>query len=130
MQTVRSATTRRQILKSPQPFSAGRTLKVATEKAAKAMAAGLMSDICAALGDGEILVGPGGKPIVTWKSAKDTVRTDWEAVATDLGATADQIAAHTETTPGSRRFVVKEANLPAAEAPEADNGNSHEASAA
>ena len=105
----------------------------ATEKAAKAMAAGLMSDICAALGDGEILVGPGGKPIVTWKSAKDAVKTDWEAVATDLGATADQIAARTVTTPGSRRFVVKEANLPAAEAPEAEAGdkdNSHEASAA
>ena len=105
----------------------------ATEKAAKAMAAGLMSDICAALGDGEILVGPGGKPIVTWKSAKDAVKTDWEAVATDLGATADQIAARTVTTPGSRRFVVKEDNLPAAEATEAEAGdkdNSHEASAA
>ena len=81
----------------------------ATEKAAKEIAAGLQSDICAAMGDAEVLVGLDGRPLLTWKSAKDAVKTDWEAVAKDANATAEQIAAHTETKPGTRRFLPKDA---------------------
>lgn len=85
----------------------------ATEKAAKEIAAGLQSDICAAMGDAEILVGLDGKPLLTWKSAKDSIKTDWEAVARELGADAEHIAAHTEAKPGARRFVPKEAAVDA-----------------
>jgi putative phage-type endonuclease len=49
-----------------------------------------------------------GKPLVTWKSAKPTRRTDWKEVAAALHAPADLIAAHTTETPGSRRFILKE----------------------
>jgi putative phage-type endonuclease len=49
-----------------------------------------------------------GKPLVTWKAAKPTRRTDWKEVAAALHAPADLIAAHTTETPGSRRFLIKE----------------------
>lgn len=49
-----------------------------------------------------------GKPLVTWKAAKPTRRTDWKAVAEALHAPADVIAAHTTETPGSRRFLLKD----------------------
>ena len=81
----------------------------AAEKAAKEAAAALMGDICAAMGDAEVLVGPDGRPLCTWKSAKDSAKTDWEAVAREVGATDAQIAAHTEAKPGARRFLVKAA---------------------
>jgi putative phage-type endonuclease len=47
-----------------------------------------------------------GKPIVTWKAAKDTQATDWKAVAAALNAPPEIVAAHTITKPGSRRFIV------------------------
>jgi putative phage-type endonuclease len=49
-----------------------------------------------------------GKPLVTWKAAKPTRRTDWKEVAAALNAPAEVIAAHTTETPGSRRFLIKE----------------------
>lgn len=85
----------------------------ATEKAAKEIATGLQSAICAAMGDAEVLVGPDGRPLLTWKSAKDSSKTDWEALARELGATPEQIAAHTKTNPGSRRFLPKDAAVEA-----------------
>lgn len=78
-----------------------------TERAVKDIAAALQSDICAFMGDAEILVGLDGKPLLTWKSAKDSMKTDWEAIAKELGATPELIAAHTEAKPGSRRFTPK-----------------------
>lgn len=84
----------------------------ATEKAAKEIAAKLQGDICAAMGDAEVLVGPNGRPLVTWKSAKDSVKTDWEAVARSLAVpevVASVAAKNTETKPGSRRFLPKDA---------------------
>jgi hypothetical protein len=109
----------------------------ATEKAAKEMAAGFMSDICAAMGDGEVLAGPDGKPLVTWKSAKDSAKTDWEGLARWMYAQGhdstalppEYVAKFTEAKPGSRRFLVKEANLPAAAVDEAAD-SSHGARAA
>ena len=79
----------------------------ASEKAAKEIAASLRGDICAAMGDAEILVDAAGRPLVTWKSAKDSAKTDWEGLARRLGATPEQIAEATQTTPGARRFVIK-----------------------
>jgi predicted phage-related endonuclease len=79
----------------------------ASEKASKEIAAGLRGDICAAMGDAEILVDAAGRPLVTWKSAKDSAKTDWEGLARRLGATPEQIAEATQTTPGARRFVIK-----------------------
>lgn len=67
----------------------------------------LRNAIMAYMGDGEVLLSPEGKPLVTWKSAKDSTKTDWEALALSLKPTEEQIAAHTETKPGSRRFLVK-----------------------
>ncbi len=64
-------------------------------------------DIVAAMGDAETLTGPDGRALCTWKTGKDTSRTDWEALARELGATEEQIAAHTETVPGARRFLLK-----------------------
>lgn len=77
------------------------------EKAAKEAASQLQSDICAFLGDAEIVGGRDGKPLVTWKSAKDSAKTDWKAVAEALNASSDIISQHTAITAGSRRFLVK-----------------------
>lgn len=48
-----------------------------------------------------------GQPIATWKAAKDSMKTDWQALAKSLGATPEQIAAATTATPGSRRLNLK-----------------------
>ena len=70
----------------------------------------LRDEICAAMGDAETLVSPlDGKPLVTWKSAKERRVTDWKAVAESLGATEEQIAANTAVLAGSRRFLLKTA---------------------
>jgi putative phage-type endonuclease len=42
---------------------------------------------------------------VTWKKAKDSSVTDWEAVARAAGAGAELIAEHTKSRAGSRRLV-------------------------
>ena len=49
-----------------------------------------------------------GKPVVTWKAARDSLVTDWEAVATALLAPEELVLQHTTTRAGSRRFTVKE----------------------
>lgn len=77
------------------------------EKKLKETAYGLQSEIEAFMGDAEIIAAPNGKPWCTWKSAKDTVKVNWEALARSLGASDEQIAAYTTTTPGSRRFLTK-----------------------
>jgi putative phage-type endonuclease len=48
-----------------------------------------------------------GSTLATWKAAKDSIRTDWKAVANAAHAPAEIIAAHTTTTPGSRRLLLK-----------------------
>lgn len=79
----------------------------ADEKEAKEAAAQMQSEICAYLGDAEVLTDLTGKPILTWKSAKDSAKTDWEALARALGATDAQIHDYTTMTAGSRRFLPK-----------------------
>lgn len=81
----------------------------ADEKSAKEAASELQSDICAFLGDAEVLTGVDGKPMLTWKSSKDSSKTNWEALAMALGATDEQIAQYTSVSIGSRRFLVKTA---------------------
>lgn len=79
-----------------------------TAEAAEAEMKTLRDEICAAMGDAEVLTSPlDGKPIVTWRSAKDRAKTDWEAVAKELGATPEQIDAHTTLVAGARRFMLK-----------------------
>jgi putative phage-type endonuclease len=64
-------------------------------------------EICAFMEDAEVLVGPDGKPLLTWKSSKDSSKVDWEGVARSLGAGEEVIAAHTVVKAGSRRFTPK-----------------------
>ena len=82
-------------------------VKKAEASKVKAELETLQGDICAAIGDAEVLLGADGKPIVTWKSAKDSAKTDWEGLARKLGATDCQIAEWTRTVIGSRRFNLK-----------------------
>lgn len=63
--------------------------------------------ICAFMEDAEILVGLDGKPILTYKSSKDSTKVDWEKLARSLGATDEQIVANSVTKPGSRKFTPK-----------------------
>jgi len=51
-----------------------------------------------------------GKPVITWKAAKPTVRTDWCAMAKHLAGGEigkDLLDLFAQTTPGSRRFLIK-----------------------
>lgn len=54
-----------------------------------------------------------GKPLVTWKAAKDSAKTDWQAVALVLSGYVDaerfslMIEGNTQIIPGSRRFLLK-----------------------
>lgn len=92
-----------------------RELKAA-EKQLKAEIHAAQSDICAAMGEAEILADESGKPLVTWKSpTKETVKTDWEKLArwmyaeshacTELPKT--YIDKFTESKVGPRTFLVK-----------------------
>lgn len=67
----------------------------------------LATQIMARMGTAALLLGPNGKPICSWKNNKDGSKTDWQAVAVDVGATPEKIAEHTKTTPGARPFLVK-----------------------
>lgn len=56
----------------------------------------------------------GGKPIITWKAAKSSDKTDWKAAFLEAGQWLDTETAalirdnNTTTTPGSRRFIWKD----------------------
>lgn len=83
---------------------------VKSEKAAKELAQHLKDDICAFMQDAEVLVGPDGRPLLTWKSAKDGEVVDWEAVAKSLATperVAEAAAKFTTAKAGSRRFTPK-----------------------
>lgn len=63
--------------------------------------------VFAATGEADTLVDMMGKTLATWRSAKDTVKVDWRAVAEAAGASQMLVAKFSETKPGSRRFLVK-----------------------
>ena len=65
------------------------------------------AQIKARMGDAALLLGPNGKPLCSWKSNKDSQKTDWQAVAAEAGAGPDLIAKHTHTAQGARPFLVK-----------------------
>lgn len=51
----------------------------------------------------ELLLGPDGKKLATWKSAKDSQRLDTKALEAEL---PDVARAYLKTIPGSRRFLI------------------------
>ncbi len=57
------------------------------------------------IGDNAGIAGAWG--MATWKASKDKTTTDWKAVAQAANAGAELIAQHTDTKPGSRRFLPK-----------------------
>lgn len=48
-----------------------------------------------------------GKTIATWKSNKDSQKTDWQSLALDLGASAQDIERFTKNTAGNRPLLIK-----------------------
>jgi len=56
--------------------------------------------------DGEVLLGPDGAKLATWKSNKDSSKTDWEAIVKALDPPKHLVAAWTTTKPGARVFRV------------------------
>lgn len=49
-------------------------------------------------------LGDGNK--ITWKKSSDGKKTDWKALALELGATTEDVTRHSETKAGSRRFLM------------------------
>ncbi len=66
----------------------------------------LRTAIMAEMEDAEVLVGEDGKKLASWKSNKNSAKTDWKAVAEASGASPDVIAAHTVIKSGARVFRV------------------------
>ena len=57
--------------------------------------------------EADTLTDENGVKLVTWKKAKDSEKTDWEAVVKEIGANAEIVAKHTKISTGSRRFLTK-----------------------
>ena len=60
------------------------------------------------MGAFDTLVNPAGKVLCSWKSNKDSVKTDWQAIAVEAGVTSEIISRHTKTIPGARPLKLKE----------------------
>lgn len=75
----------------------------AQAKAAEEVEEGLSARFKALIGDASGIVGADWR--ATWKAAKASRKTDWQAVAKAVGASPELIAAHTNEVPGSRRFL-------------------------
>lgn len=67
---------------------------------------GLKTKLKLHMGDASALM-LNGKPLVTWKSNKDSQKTDWKAVAEAMKATQDTINQFTKTMPGARPMLIK-----------------------
>lgn len=67
------------------------------------------------IGEHSVLVGADGKPLATWKAAKESERIDWKGAFDKLQSYANApsdavqraIAEARQTIPGSRRFLLK-----------------------
>ena len=94
---------------SPDVVAACERLRAikAEAKELEAEVDGLSMQIKSAMGAASVLTGPGGKPMATWKAAKDSQKTDWQAIAMALMAPPELVAEHTKDVPGSRRFLLK-----------------------
>ncbi len=75
-------------------------------KELEAGASEVKTSIMAAMEDGEVLLGPDGAKLATWKSNKATRKTDWEAVAKALNPDESLIAEWTTEKSGARVFRV------------------------
>lgn len=60
----------------------------------------------ALIGEAEGMKGTNG--CITWKAAKGSLKTDWEALAKELNPSEDLVQKHSRITQGSRRFLFKE----------------------
>jgi len=82
-------------------------LKAATAKAkeAEAEADALKKSIMEVMGSAETLT-VNGKKAITWKSNKDSVKTDYKALVEALAPSAEVLAEHTSTVPGARVFRI------------------------
>jgi len=58
-----------------------------------------------AIGDNDGILGNNFK--ITWRSAKDSVKTDWEKLVRDMNVSPELIKEFSKTVAGSRRFIVK-----------------------
>jgi hypothetical protein len=56
------------------------------------------------MGEADTLLDPSGEKLLTYKSNKDSSKTDWEAVSLASGADAKIIEHYTTTKPGARVF--------------------------
>lgn len=74
-------------------------------KAAEEVEESLSARLKAVIGDAAGIAGPDWS--ATWKTSKGASKTDWKAVASELNAPAELIAAHTRQASGSRRFLPK-----------------------
>lgn len=85
----------------------------AAEKEAKARKQAAKDVILPFFAENEAIVDAAGKVVATYKSAKDSEKVDFEAVAQALKASAGEeafnaaVEANTTVTAGSRRFVTK-----------------------
>ena len=81
-------------------------------KSGKAKESELKAKVEAVMGDAEVLLAPGERKLASWKSNKDSEKTDYEAafnaLVLDLNPPAEKIGAilnaHTEVKPGARVF--------------------------
>jgi putative phage-type endonuclease len=75
-------------------------------KELEAGASDVKAALMAAMEDGEILIGPDGAKLATWKSNKASKKTDWEAVAKALAPDESLVAEWTTEKSGARVFRV------------------------
>ena len=79
----------------------------ARAKQAEADEAEAKTLVMAAMQEREVLKSTDGRILATWKNAKDSGKTDWQAVAVEAGAGPELIKKHTNNVAGSRRFLPK-----------------------
>lgn len=87
-------------------------VKVYSEISAKAKIAKVelekaKENIALFMGGNDTLLGVDGKPLATFKSRRDSLKTDWEAIAKELGANEEMISKHTRAVAGARTFLSK-----------------------
>ena len=101
----------RKVMATPEAAAAIEGLRAiaAQTKTLEAEETRLRTIVMESMQDADVLVGPDGKKLCTWKSAKDRSETDWKAVAAAVGVTDEAIAANTVVKPGSRVLRVSAA---------------------
>ena len=67
----------------------------------------LRDAVCSYMGDADELVRDDGKTLVTWRSNRDSVSTDWKALAMAMNPSEEMIAKFQTTKPGNRVFRIK-----------------------